>query len=274
MGGGPEGRAGGAVREGLDLKRLPSDPAACHALIEQLLELLRKKDHQIEQLLKARFGPRADRLTVDPNQMFLFALEVLGLREAPERSAAQGDVSADSPPSGKKRSHGRRLIPADLPRRRVEYDVPVEKQTCGGCGKSMVCIGEDVSEQLEYEPASLFVIEHVQKKYACKPCEDKVVTAPKPSMPIEKGLPGPGLLAHVVVSKYADHLPLYRQEGILERHGIELSRQTMCDCLPAPKAGGGGGVRGRGDASLRADEGEDSHGGHPSDGRHAGDGAR
>ena len=92
-------------------------------------------------------------------------------------------------------------------------------------------IGEEVREQLEFVPASLIVIEHVRPKYACKACQANVIIAERLPEPIEKGLPGPGLLAHVIVSKYADHLPLYRQEGIFRRHGVELSRQTMCDWM-------------------------------------------
>ena len=84
-----------------------------------------------------------------------------------------------------------------------------------------------MSEQLEYAPASFFVIEHIRPKYACPCCQEGVTVAFKPAQPIEKGLPGPGLLAHVAVSKYCDHLPLYRQESILARHGVHLSRKTL-----------------------------------------------
>ncbi len=88
--------------------------------------------------------------------------------------------------------------------------------------------GEEVSEQLEYVPASLFIRQFVRPKYACRSCQEHVAIAAKPPQPIEKGLPGPGLLAHVITSKYGDHLPLYRQEDILARHGVTLSRATLC----------------------------------------------
>jgi transposase len=97
----------------------------------------------------------------------------------------------------------------------------------------MARIGEEVKEQLEYVPASFYVLQTVRGKYACRRCEEGVVTAPVPAQPIDKGLPGPGLLAHVMVSKYADHLPLARQAGILTRHGVELSRSTLCDWVGA-----------------------------------------
>jgi transposase len=92
-----------------------------------------------------------------------------------------------------------------------------------------VPIGAETSEQLDYRPASLFVTEHVRVKYACKACEGHVVTSPLPAQPIDKGRPGPGLLAQVVTAKYADHLPLNRQVDIFARHGVHLSRQTLCD---------------------------------------------
>jgi transposase len=92
-----------------------------------------------------------------------------------------------------------------------------------------VKIGEETSEQLDYRPASLFVTEHVRFKYACKACEEHVVTSAMPAQPIDKGRPGPGLLAQVITAKFADHLPLNRQVDIFARHGVDLSRQTLCD---------------------------------------------
>jgi transposase len=101
-------------------------------------------------------------------------------------------------------------------------------------------IGEETSEQLDYEPAKLSVIEHVRLKYACKACEEaaaeggpQIATAEKPLAPIEKGLAAPGLLAYVIVSKYSDHLPLYRLERILKRHQVQIARSTMCDWMRA-----------------------------------------
>ncbi|NIM61185.1 MAG: transposase, partial [Acidobacteria bacterium] len=94
-------------------------------------------------------------------------------------------------------------------------------------------IGEDVSEQLDYTPASYYVVEHVRPVYACNApsCDGGVAQAAKPAQPIEKGLAGPGLLAHVITSKYCDHTPLHRQERIIARHGVKLSRKTLCDWM-------------------------------------------
>jgi transposase len=104
---------------------------------------------------------------------------------------------------------------------------------CPECGGGKTRIGEEVSEQLEYIPSSALILEHVRPKYACPCCQGHVTVAPKPWQPIEKGLPGPGMLAHVVVSKYADHLPLCRQESILRRQGVDVSRSTMCGWMAA-----------------------------------------
>lgn len=106
--------------------------------------------------------------------------------------------------------------------------MPEAQRLCPDCGEVCQQFGEEVSEQLDYKPASLFVWQHVRAKYACRKCHDHVAVAPAPVAVIDKGLPGPGLLAQITASKYADHLPLHRLERILGRHGIELSRSTMC----------------------------------------------
>lgn len=110
--------------------------------------------------------------------------------------------------------------------------MPEEQRNCGDCGEEKVKIGEVISEQLEYLPAKLFVRRFVMEKLACtNGCDASVITAEKPMQPVEKGLAGPGLLAHIATSKYADHLPLYRMEGIFAREGIEISRSTLCDWM-------------------------------------------
>jgi transposase len=130
--------------------------------------------------------------------------------------------------------HGRRKLPTNLPRERVVHDVAEAEKTCPCCASPRTKIGEETSEQLDYRPAKLFVVEHVRLKYACPKClktvsetpseavdtpASLVIVAPKPAQPVDKGLPGPGLLAHVITSKYADHLPLHRQEAMLARQG-------------------------------------------------------
>lgn len=124
----------------------------------------------------------------------------------------------------------RKPLPPHLPRHE-QIHVPNET-ACPSCGGTLALLGEDVSEQLEYVPASFRVIRHVRPKFACACC-DCIVQAAAASRPIERGLPGPGLLAHVLVAKFADHLPLYRQSAMYAREGVELSRALLADWVGA-----------------------------------------
>lgn len=215
---------------------LPQDLALCHQMILELLETLQRTErekeqlrHRLMQLLRARFGPRAEK--IDPKQLALFAQEILKEAETPPAEPAKEETPAAEKP--KTPGHGRRKLPSPLPRKTIVYDVPAEDRLCPCCGKEMKEIGRETSEQLEYVPASLYVLVHERPKYACRECEETVLVAEKPRQPIEKGLPGPGLLAHVITSKYADHLPLHRLTGIFYRHGVAIHRSTMCDWMAA-----------------------------------------
>jgi transposase len=135
-----------------------------------------------------------------------------------------------SPATEVKPRSPRKPLPEHLPREVVTH-LP-QGDCCSSCGGVLRQFGEDVSEQLEYIPESFKVICHVRPKFACSSC-DRVVEAPAPSRPIERGLAGPGLLAHVLVSKYADHLPLYRQSEIYARQGVEIARSTLAGWVGA-----------------------------------------
>jgi len=225
---------------------LPDDLAACHAMIQLKHEMVRQladqlesanrrvaqMEHRLEQLLRRIYGRSAEKL--DPTQRLLF-LDMLS-KLAPEETTTPEPPAPTTPP--RTHGHGRRRIPEDLPRQRVVHDLPEDEKPCPCCGAMRTVIGDETSEQLDYEPAKLTVIEHVRLKYACKACEEnaseggpQITTAEKPLSPIEKGLAAPGLLAYVIVSKYSDHLPLYRLERILGRHKIDLSRSTLCDWM-------------------------------------------
>ena len=218
---------------------LPDDLETAHQLIRELLETLgqqihlnEKLQHQLEQLLRQRYGKKGER--IDPAQLLLFAQEILAQAEAAPTPAATSDAEPKSTPipsASQKNGHGRKPLPAHLTRLPIVYDVPPEQRVCPDCGVERTSIGREVREQLEYVPASIIVLEHIRPKYACRACEGNIVIAERLPEPIEKGLPGPGLMAHVAVSKYADHLPLYRQEGIFKRFGVDLSRSTMCDWM-------------------------------------------
>ena len=210
-------------------------------MILELLEALSKSQHEcdglrqrLDQLLRRLYGPKAERF--DPNQPWLIpemAPQANG--EAPADEAAAADQQSDDETAGqkkqKRKGHGRKPLPGDLPRRRLEHTLPEAQRLCPCCGAVCQKFGEDIKEQLDYQPASLFVWQHARFKYACQKCHDHVTVAPTPIAVIDKGLPGPGLLAQIAASKYADHLPLHRLERILGRHGIDLRRSTMCDWM-------------------------------------------
>jgi transposase len=220
-----------------DPNPLPNDVAALRQMVLGLLSELDAKDrrlkqvqHWLEQLLRWRYGQKRER--VDENQLFLFAAELVQSGQ-PAPSEAAPPPAADTAATVSKprpQGHGRQALPSSLERRRVVYDLHEHERHCPQCHGALKHLGEEIRERLEYMPASFHVIQEACQKYACvKGCT--VVTATKPMAPIEKGLPGPGLLAQVVVSKYGDHIPLYRQEEIYQRQGVDLSRQTMCDWM-------------------------------------------
>ena len=182
--------------------------------------------HQLDLLCQRLFGKKSER--VSPDQLRLAFAQL-----ANEPGAASEPVEMDSgerPGPGRRRRippPGRRPLPEALPRHRLEIDIPEADKICA-CGHRKTRIGAAVTEKLEYVPASLRVIETARLKYACPRCHEGVLEAPAPPQALEKSLAGEGLLAHVVVSKYVDHLPLYRLERIFLRQGVDLSRTTLC----------------------------------------------
>lgn len=195
--------------------------------VTQQQQLLDKLTHELALLKRWVFGARRERFgTDDPRQKSLFEVGEPPVADLPtaEPEDEEGQGSQRKP---QRRGHGRRPLPQFLPRQRIEHVVAGADLGCPDCGQERTKISEVVSEQLEYVPASLFVIEHVQITYACAPCQEHVVTADKPPQPIEKGIPGPGLLAHLIASKYLRHQPLYRQEEDLARYGVLIRRSTL-----------------------------------------------
>jgi transposase len=289
-------------------EHLPDDVATLRRMVLELLASLHEQRHdnealrrRIDLLLRRLYGPRGERF--DPNQSLLFAEMAAG-----QDTAAPSEPAAAPKPKKRCRPHGRRRLPANLPREPRHHQLPEAERVCPGCGQVRIDIGTDRSEQLDYRPASLFVIEHFVHKYVCPCCRkrqlqsrgqqadpgqesdpmppretkdqpppsaepapapaatdsrpeplapsprttdpsrqpqapappflipdpaDVVIAAPKPAMPIAKGLPGPGLLAHLIVSKYTDHMPLHRLQRSYERQGFFLHRSTLCDWLGA-----------------------------------------
>jgi transposase len=207
----------------IDLENLPSDPALLQRLVRDMAGVVESRDGEIERLQsiikklqRAQFGRRSERL--DSDQLAL-ALEDLDadIARIQEGRPIVGKPATERPPR-------RKPLPDHLPREEVRLDI--EGMTCACCGGALHAIGESVSEMLDWVPAQLRVIRTVRPKYACRVCET-VAQAPAPERLIAGGLATPALLAQVLVSKYCDHTPLYRQSQIFARHGVDLARSTL-----------------------------------------------
>jgi transposase len=212
---------------------LPNDVALYHELIRQQAASLENAQRRIEQLehamdvlLRQKYGPRSERL--DPNQLRLFTEE----SDEPVPSADPEVVPESSAkPKRTWKRRGRQTVPEHLPRVPVVIELTEHERACPGCGALRPHFDDEISEQLDYVPASLFVHQFIRRKYACRVCQEHVAIPPKPRQPIDKGLPGPGLLAHVITNKFAYHLPLYCQEQLLAHYGVTISRSTLCGWL-------------------------------------------
>jgi transposase len=285
-------------------EQLPNDLDTLKRMIVELVATLHRerldKDalrHRVSLLLTRLYGPRTER--VNPDQLLLFAeWAVAATPDTTGASSSAPPVEADASaaptvPKRCSKPHGRGKLSEDLPRRPLHHNLSEAERICR-CGQVRIDIGTDVSEQVDWQPASLFVWQHWVHKYVCPDCAKKateaamtppehpsadtttsdtataeaaatnaatttdmattsaagitvaqtpnapttaigpaVISAPKPPQPIAKGLPGAGLLAYLIVSKYFDHLPLYRLEHIMKRQGLPLSRSTMCDWMAA-----------------------------------------
>jgi transposase len=201
------------------------DPPFQH---EQLISREREIEHLqllLAKLHRMQFGRKSEKLQRQIEQLELRLEELESHRGEKEPKAAEPAPSpASSIPSAAKPT--RRALPDHLPRQTRRHEP--KETVCPQCQGGLRKLGEDVSEMLEYVPASFVVIRQVRTKLSCTKC-DCIVEAEAPSRPIERGLAGPGLLAHVLVSKYCDHQPLYRQSQIYARQGVELERSTMAD---------------------------------------------
>jgi transposase len=197
---------------------------------EQLLSREQEIEHLkllLAQLRRIQFGRKSEKLARQIEQLEL-KLEHLENQSAASTSPGKNPSPSETPnASGKP---GRRPLPEHLPRQIRRYEP--EQQACPECGGELRKLGEDVSEVLECVPASFYVIRHVRPKLSCTAC-DVIVQAPAPSRPIDRGLAGPGLLAHVLTAKFGDHLPLYRQSEIYAREGVELDRSTLAQWVGA-----------------------------------------
>ncbi len=206
------------------IETLPDDPNQLKAML--LAE--RARNERLVQIIKEmqrhRFGRRAETL---PEDQMLLALEDVEQTEAGDAAAAESKSRAARSEAARRRRRNRGALPAHLPR--IETIVDIDDKTCPCCKGELHRIGEDVSERLDVIPARFRVLVTRRPKYACRACEEGVAQAPAPARLIEGGLPTEATVAHVLVSKYADHLPLYRQAQIYARQGIAIDRSTLAD---------------------------------------------
>ena len=226
----------------IDITDLPNDVTALRGVIETLLADLSAEraarqaaeaglrdkaleaEHlraQLARLRRMQFGQSSERLR---DQIAQLELALEELEAEPAEVEAAGTDTPEKLTATERSRRGRKPLPEHLPRREVEHRPAA--CACTRCGGVLRQVGTDVTEVLEYVPGRFEVVRHVRPAFSCRSCE-AMCQAPMPSLPIERGRPGPGLLAHVLVSKYADHLPLYRQSEIYAREGVELDRATM-----------------------------------------------
>lgn len=198
------------------------------ATVAELRDTIAKQQAHIERLVRLSFGRKSERIE---------GPTLFDACPPPEPDA--NTTTAAEPPAlpvvaHQRRGHGRKPLSRDLPREQIEIDLSEAEKLCPCCGRPRGRIGADTSERLDYRPACLFVRQTVRPKYACSACDAaglpaQVVQPPLPPEPVPRGVAAPGLLAHLLVCKYLDHLPLYRLESIFARLGWEVARSTLCD---------------------------------------------
>lgn len=197
----------------------PDEVIALRAKVSEQAAEIEHLKLVIAKLRRMQFGRSSEQMTEMLGQLELSLEELETLRAETLAEPAAPPGTREAPPP-------RKPLPEHLPRDTQEH-LP-SACDCPACGASLKKLGETVSEMLEYVPASFRVIRHVRPKFACSRC-DTIVQANAPARPIARGLAGAGLLAHVLVAKYCDHLPLYRQSAIYAREGVELERSTLAD---------------------------------------------
>jgi transposase len=202
------------------------DPALLmqvRALVEQQAKLAEKDfkitalTHELAYYRRVRFGKASEVLAGEQRMLFDETVDI-------DLAAIEEELEGQAPVKRQRKRAGRQPLPPELPR--IEHRHEPESCQCGQCGADLIEIGEDVSEQLDVEPARFFVYRHIRPQYACRPCET-VTAAPIPPAVIDGGVAAVGLLAWIAACKYLDHLPLYRIEQIAARQGVPLARSTL-----------------------------------------------
>ena len=220
-----EGQTGAVARLEVERDTLRAERDALQSAHETANAEVEKLRLMISQLLRGQYGPRSEKL--DPDQLQLGLEDVQQSLAAAQPSSDEAASQPQAAPQRKPAQRNRGALPPHLPRYEITLDV--EDKCCPCCGGALHVIGEDVSEMLDIVPAQYRVKVIRRPRYGCRGCEGAVVQAPAPERPLTGGMATEAVLAQVLVSKYSDHLPLYRQAQIFDRHGIDLDRSTLAN---------------------------------------------
>ncbi len=205
-------------------EHLPDDTDTLKEMVLTLLGRIDDIEGQLLYLKRQLFGKKSEKL--NPQQRLLFE----NLYNEVQAKVEEKRQTKNTKKSRANANHkGRKPLPEDLPRQEIEIEPDEAEKICSVCSSDKERIGEQVTEKLEYVPASFKVKKYIRHKYACKQCQGNISIGSLPVMAIDKGIAGEGLLAHIITSKYADHAPLNRLEGILKRHGVDITVSNMCD---------------------------------------------
>lgn len=219
----------------IDIENLPESRESLLKIIHDLHASLNKEKAESASY-KEKYARLLEEFCLNKHRLYASSSEKNMLQsdlfdepgiELPEELKDQLDDAVDVKSYKRKKHPIRRQLPSDLPREIIIHDLTNEEKFCA-CGHNLKRIGEEVTEQLKYIPARLSVVQHVRPKYACKPCQENVKIAPMPLLLLPKCIATPELVSHTIVAKYCDHLPLYRQENIWHRLGIDLPRSSLC----------------------------------------------
>lgn len=222
----------------MDIKNLPESRELLEKIINDLHQTLNQKEKELQEIssYKEKYFSLLEELRFEKQRHFspsseknLLQSDIFdeaGIDVSDEvKEEIQDEIQVEA--YTRKKHPVRKPLPADLPREIVLHDIAEEEKICD-CGTSLIRIGEEITEQLKYIPAQLSVVQHVRPKYACKPCQENVKIAPMPLLLLPKSVASPELVAHIITSKYCDHVPLYRQEAIWRRLNIDLPRSSLC----------------------------------------------
>lgn len=218
-----------------------------HGVVQRDIELktlrltIEKLKMELSYLKRMRYGRASEKMDSPDSQLELLGAALVSIHNGLQNAVESGAISpganvsdlndARSKRQAKSKRPALRHLPAHLPREDVIH-IDSRGCQCSACGAGLREVGQDISEVLEYEPGSFKVIRHVRPKLVCVGCHT-ITQAPAPSCPLDRGLAGAGLLAHVLVGRYCDHLPRYRQSQIYGREGVEIDRSTMVDWVAA-----------------------------------------